>query len=171
MLFLYKLHAYWSVNAISVSLWAFFIFYLSGRVQIWGHPFIQAFWKQPAAFIQALSAVYLDCMCQFLFFDVNCFAGELAITDNAPCTFLDGPAFLHWVRPYQGFARRNEMPVRPAEVSWVTDDKWLPARKKTNRFETVQNELFLFFFFARNSIVHNSATGLVLQSQSQLLPC
>ena len=107
------------------------------------------------------------CTGEFIFFDVNCFAGELAITENAPCTFLGGPAFLRWVRAYQGFARRNVMSVRPAKVSWVTDDKRLPARKKTNRFsfETVQNELFLFFF-ARNPIVHNGATGLVLQPQS-----
>ena len=86
--------------------------------------------------------------------------------------FFSWSNFLHWVRAYQGFARRNVMSVRPADVSWVTDDKWLPARKKTNRisFETIQNELFPFFF-ARNPIVHNGATGLVLQPQSELLPC
>ena len=101
------------------------------------------------------------CTGEFLLFDTNCFAGKLAITENASCTFSGGPTFLHWVRE-----------VRPADVSWVTVDKRLPSSKKTNRFsfETIQFELFPFFF-ARNPIVHNGATGLVLQPQSELLPC
>ena len=98
---------------------------------------------------------------------MNCFAGELHISEIDSCTFSGGPTFLHWVRACRGFTHRNDMSMRPAEVSWVAVDKRLPARKKTNRFsfETVQNELFPFFF-ARNPIVHNGATGLVLQPQS-----
>ena len=103
---------------------------------------------------------------RFSVFDMNCFAGGLDISEIALCTFSGAPTFLHWVRACRGFARRNVISMRPAEVSWVTVDKRLPARKRTNRFsfETVQNELFPFFF-ARNPIVHNGATRLVLQPQ------
>ena len=61
--------------------------------------------------------------------------------------FLGGPTFLHWVRACRGFARRNVMSMRPAQVSWVADNKRLPARNKKNRFSNeIQNELFPLFF-------------------------
>jgi len=159
MLFLYKFHAYWSVNAVSGSLAFFdncakltqkfvfclFVFclflFLSGIVQIWGHPFFQAFWKQPAAFIQGLSAVYLDCMwhemgprpCtgEFIFFDVNCFAGKLAITENASCTFSVGPTF------YTGSVLTRALHV---EMSCQWDLRMFRGWLMTNGFQLVKRQ-------------------------------